>query len=267
MESQERQIATKRLHRRLKSARWWTVATGVFGASAAFLVPYGGVAAVDVVWVGMTGFSASLSFVRWGDYRRTSQAMPQIRDSLALYGPAGLRDEARNWKTQLATSMRSSREKGQFRGSVAAKPYQRLMAASESAEEISKQMDPDDSAYKILQNLADAGPSLRDLAFQIRGIEKTISTAPAIQKDRLKASRSTLAKRLENGVAAYEEMVVAAGECLSQQQGLAHALESVGDDPTLERLSDAAVRLRADADAAEEVRGTLESPSNGSTQT
>ncbi|QSB04300.1 phage shock envelope stress response protein PspM [Natronoglycomyces albus] len=261
MESTERQVATRRLHRSLSAAKSWTVFTGIFTACGAFFIPYSGVTATDGVWVGLVGLSGTMALIRWGDYRRTSKAMPHIRDSLALYGPAGIREEARTWKSELAGTMRVARERKHYRGSLAWKPYQRLVAATETAEGLAKQLDPSESASKVLQSVSDTGPALRELAERIRGLEKTMAVAPAEQKKRLKLSRQTLLNRLESGVSAYEEMVVAAGECLSEQRGLADALETVGEDPTLNRLSDAALQLRAEADAAGQMRGSLEAPS------
>jgi hypothetical protein len=83
-----------------------------------------------------------------------------------------------------------------------------------------------------------------------------------VKRAGLGANLDRMAERLETGVAAYEDMVSAAGECLAGSIGLQQAL-SAHSDETLHVLTDAADRLRAAGDAASEIRGSVGPQANG----
>ncbi|HZE38368.1 MAG TPA: hypothetical protein VE172_06100, partial [Stackebrandtia sp.] len=110
----------KRLRRRLRSARRWTVAAGLWGGVAAVMIPLGGVSAWDAIWAGLFGASAALASVRWVDYRSTARAMPSERDQLALSGTSALVAEAQGLAGAFAGKLRRTREAAQYRRSAAA---------------------------------------------------------------------------------------------------------------------------------------------------
>lgn len=257
MDAKARKHAVRRLRSRLSSAKFWTVVSGATVTGSAFFLPVGGVAGSDGVWVVAAGFSTALATVRWLDYRRLARALPAEREALELYGPAGLRQEARGFVGQAAEALRRNRMRSQFRRSAALGPYQRLERASATAEQLAQRLQGNPEAAAALAGAAKAGPELLRLAFTVRDVEQSLAIASGPKQASLRAERDRLVERLEAGVRAYEDMVVAAGECLAGSVGLREALAANEADATLETLTDAADRLRAAGEAASEIRGKI----------
>ncbi len=257
MDAKARKHAVRRLRSRLSSARFWTVVSGATVAGSAFFLPVGGVSGSDGAWVVAAGFSTALAAVRWTDYRRLARVMPAEREALELHGPAGLRQEARGMIGEAAASLRRGRMRSQFRRSAALGPYQRLERASTAAEQFAQRLQGNPEAVAALSGAAKAGPELYRLALAVRDVEQSIAIASGPRQATLRADRDLLVERLEAGVSAYEDMVVAAGECLAGSVGLREALAASSADATMETLTDAADRLRAAGDAASEIRGSI----------
>ncbi|THV31332.1 phage shock envelope stress response protein PspM [Glycomyces paridis] len=255
MDAKDRKRAIKRLRSRLSSAKSWTTTAGAAVAGSAFFVPYMGMGALDGVWVTVAGFSTAMAVVRWFDYRRLLRALPPAeRDSLELHGPAQLSKEAKGLFGETAGAIRRGRLRAQFRGSRALGPYERLERASVAAEQMAQRLEGNDEAVAILAGAGKAGQDLYRLALGVKDVEDAIAIAPKSKRAAMEANLDRTAERLEAGVAAYEDMVSAAGECLAGSIGLRHALTDHASDETLHLLTDAADRLRAAGDAANEIQ-------------
>lgn len=258
MDAKDRKRAFKRLRSRLSSAKSWTTTAGGAVAGSAFFVPYMGLGAADGVWVTVAGFSTAMAVVRWLDYRRLARALPAAeRDSLEIHGPARLSKEARGLFGETAEAIRRGRIRAQFRRSRALRPYERLEQASIAAEHMAQRLEGNEEAVAILAGAARAGQELYRLALGVRDVEQAIAIAPETKRAGMEANLVRMVERLETGVAAYEDMVSAAGECLAGSIGLQQALSAHRTDETLDLLTDAADRLRAAGDAASEIRGSV----------
>lgn len=258
MDAKARKRAVRRLRSRLSSARFWTVVSGATVTGSAFFLPVGGIVAGDGAWVVAAGFSTALAAVRWLDYRRLARMLPAEREALELHGPAGLRQEAHGFLGEAAAALRRGRMRSQFHRSAALGPYQRLERAGVTAERLAQRLQDNPEAVAALAGAAKAGPELYQLALAVRDVEQSIAIASGPRRDSLRDDRDRLVERLETGVSAYEDMVVAAGECLAGSVGLREALAVHEADATLETLTDAADRLRAAGDAASEIRGRIQ---------
>lgn len=255
MDAKARKRALKRLRARLSSAKEWSVTAGATIAGSAFFVPYMGLGVADGVWVTAAGLATTMSVIRWADYRRLAKAIPaEDRASLELHGPAGLSKEAKSLFGETAEAIRRGRMRAQFRRSRALRPYERLEQATIAAEQMAQRLEGNAEAVAILSGAANAGGELYRLALGVKDIEQAIAVAPPAKRAGMSSSLDRMVERLETGVAAYEDMVSAAGECLAGSIGLKHALAEHGHDQTLETLTDAADKLRAAGDAASEIR-------------
>jgi hypothetical protein len=258
VDAKDRKKAFKRLRSRLSSAKSWTTTAGGAVAGSAFFVPYMGLGAADGVWVTVAGFSTAMAVVRWLDYRRLARALPATeRDSLEIHGPARLSKEARGLFGETAEAIRRGRIRAQFRHSRALRPYERLEQASMAAEHMAQRLEGNQEAVAILAGASKAGQELYRLALGVKDVEHAIGIAPETKRSGMEASLARMVERLETGVAAYEDMVSAAGECLAGSIGLQQALSAHRTDETLDLLTDAADRLRAAGDAASEIRGSV----------
>ncbi|GAA2164938.1 MULTISPECIES: phage shock envelope stress response protein PspM [Glycomyces] len=264
MDAKDRKRALKRLRSRLSSAKFWTTTAGGAAAGSAFFMPYAGLGAPDGVWVTIAGFSTAMAVVRWLDYRRLARVIPAAeRASLELHGPAQLSKEARGLFGETAEAIRRGRIRAQFRRSRALQPYERLERASIAAEQMAKRLEGNDEAVAILAGASKAGQELYRLALGVKDVEAAIAIAPEVKRAGLGANLDRMVERLETGVAAYEDMVSAAGECLAGSIGLQQALSAHRADETLDLLTDAADRLRAAGVAASEIRGSVGPPPTG----
>ncbi|GAA4924610.1 hypothetical protein LX16_0057 [Stackebrandtia albiflava] len=241
----------KRLRRRLRAARRWSVWAGLFGGTAAVLVPYQGLGPLDAVWAGLFGGSAVLAAFRWIDYRRMSAAMPGESEQLALHGTAALSLEAQTVANELARKVRGKRESAQFRRSAANPAFTRLVAATRAFDDLAPRLTG--PAADVLTDVRGAATSLKDLAEQIRGLERSIAVAPADRQASLGSAHQALLERLESGVTSYEDMVGAAAEVVAEQSALS-SLTHPGGDLTGSRLAEATEQLRGFASAVSEMR-------------
>jgi hypothetical protein len=213
---------------------------------------------MDGVWVTIAGFSTAMAVVRWFDYRRLARALPDAeRASLEIHGPAQLSKEARGLLGETAEAIRRGRSRAKFKGSRALRPYERLEQASVAAEHMANRLEGNHEAVAILAEAGRAGQELYRLALGVKDVEAAMAIAPAMKRSGMQAHLDRMVERLEAGVAAYEDMVSAAGECLAGSIGLQQALSAHRSDETLDLLTDAADRLRAAGHAASEIRGSV----------
>jgi hypothetical protein len=241
----------KRLRRRLRAARRWSVWAGLFGGAAAVLVPYQGLGPLDAIWAGLFGGSALLATFRWIDYRKMSAALPQESNQLALHGTAALSLEAQTVAGELARRVRSKRESVQFRRSAANPAFSRLVAATRAFDDLAPRLSG--PAADILPDVRGAAGALRELAEQVRGLERSIAVAPADRQGSLGSSHRALVERLESGVEDYEDMVGAAAQVVAEQSAL-NSVTHPGGDLTRQRLAEATEQLRGFAEAVGEMR-------------
>jgi hypothetical protein len=259
VDAKARKRAFKRLRARLSSAKYWTTVAGGSVAGGAFFTPYLGPSAIDGVWITVAGFSTAMAVIRWFDYRRLAGALPAAeRESLEIHGPARLSKEARGLFGETAQAIRRGRVKSRFRGSRALRPYERLEQASIAAEQMAQRLEGNAEAVAILAGASRAGQDLYGLALGVKDFEQAMAIAPEGRRAAMEANLARMVGRLETGVAAYEDMVSAAGECLAGSIGLQHALSDHRADETLDLLTDAADRLRAAGDAASEIHGRID---------
>ena len=241
----------KRLRRRLRSARRWTVWAGLYGGMAAVLVPYQGLGAPDAIWAGLFGASALVATFRWVDYRKAAKSLPDESQMLAVHGTAALSLEAQSVADALAGHVRKRREAVRFRRSAAAPAFGRLVTATQAFDELAPRLTG--PAASVLEEVQGSAAALRDVAEQIRSVEKSIEVSPVSRQESLGSSHRALVERLETGVTAYEEMVASAAEVVAEQSALAQATQVDGQPPT-DRLTAATEQLRGLADAVGEMR-------------
>ena len=223
----------------------------MYGGTAAVLIPYAGLGPYDAIWAGLFGGSAMMAVFRWVDYRKMAKSLPDESEMLAVHGTAALSVEAQTAAHALASQIRRRREGVRFRKSAAAPAFTRLTGAVQTFDELVPRLP--DPTTSVTTDVQAAEAALRDLAEQVRGIEKSIEVAPAGRRDALRASHRALVERLEAGVSAYEEMVAAAAEVVAEQSALSHATEPAGHLPA-DRLTAATEQLRGFAEAAGEMR-------------
>jgi hypothetical protein len=234
--------------RRLRAAarRWTVTAAGLLGVTAV-VVPYQGLGPWDAVWAGLAGASASLAWWRWSDHRElAARPVPDPPD------PALTGDRWLSALSQLpgghgiADQVRRARTRGALRGSSAAQTWERLDRTSRSLRElVSRLRGPEREAVAEADGVE---RNLRELTNRIAGLEEALRLAPAEAHPALRELRADHISHLEQGVAAYEQFVVATAAYLSEA-GRAGAAQDA-----LTGLNDATERLRGVADGFAELR-------------
>lgn len=241
----------KKLRRRLRAARRWTVLSGLFGGATAVLVPYAGLGGPDAIWAALTGASIGMAALRWFDYRNLSKALPQETARLAQHGAYTLAGELNNLGEAAAGVLHRKRTETQFRRSAARRPYERLEAASRAYSGLVARLDG--PAREAVDDVADVAEQLRGLAHQVRNVERSIDVAHGPQRHSLIESHRQLVGRLEAGVSAYESMVAGAAQIVAESGAMGHMVPG-GEDLTVRRLTDAADRLKGFAAGLGEMR-------------
>lgn len=242
--------SVKRLRRRLRSARRWSVMTGLFGGAAGVLVPLGGLSAWDAIWTALFGGSAMLATFRWSDYRKLAKALPAENEQLAVYGTAALSAEVQSITGAIAGKVKRGRQAVQYRNSAASHGWQRLEAAALAFDEIAPRLAG--PAADTLVDVRESQRALRDLAEQIRGVEKSLDITPPERRGTLTQTHGMMVERFETGVAAYEDLVGAAAQVVAEQGALDGIVS--GEDPTMTRLTEATTKLSGLAEGFGEMR-------------
>lgn len=243
----ERARYFRRLRRLRNAARRWTVLTGGFLGAAAVLAPYQGLGPFDAVWAGLAGASAGLTWWRWSDARQlAAQPAPEPLDpalagdrwlSLLAQVPGGY---------GLAEAIRRQRIRGALRGSHAVQVWERLDRAARSLRGLVPRLKlaPEGTlpeAFRVEQGL-------RELTNRVVAVEQSLRLAPPDAQPHLRAVRDAQVAQLEQGVAAYEQFVVAAAGWLAESERLGRP------DPDLAGLTDATDRLRGVTQGLAELR-------------
>jgi hypothetical protein len=243
----ERSRHIRRLRRLRASARRWSVsAAGLVGVTAV-LVPYQGLGAWDAVWAGLAGGSAAMAWWRWSDHRELARRpLPDPPDP-ALAGDRWLFALSQlPGGHGIAEQVRRARTRGALRGSPAAQAWERLDRTSRSLRELAGRLrgaerDAVTEADQVERNL-------RELTNRIAGLEEALRLAPAEAHPALQELHTDHIAHLEQGVAAYEEFVVAAAHYLSEAGRAGDAREA------LTGLDDATERLRGVTEGFAELR-------------
>ncbi|HEX7743772.1 MAG TPA: hypothetical protein VF462_00720, partial [Micromonosporaceae bacterium] len=105
-----------------------------------------------------------------------------------------------------------------------------------------------ESGAPAMDEALTAERSLRDLAYRVAGVEKTMRLAPEEARGGLEAAHAELTGQLQAGVTAYERLVAAAAKCVAAHRPGPAAVE------TTARLTDAGDLLQGLAAALAELR-------------
>jgi hypothetical protein len=243
----ERSRYFRRLRRLRGSARRWTVLGGGLAGTAVVLVPFQGIGALDAVWAGLAGASAVLAGWRWSDAKAlAAQPAPDPPDP-ALAGDRWLSAISQMpGGFQLAEGIRRQRTRGALRGSRAASAWERLDRAARTMRELGRRLRADEA--EAVREAAGVERELRQLTERVAGLEQALRVAPAEAQPALQDLRADHVTQLEQGVAAYEQFVVAAAGYVSE------AARTEARGPAVEGLADATDRLRGVTDGLAELR-------------
>ena len=139
-----------------------------------------------------------------------------------------------------------------LRGTAAAEPWARLDRAALTLAGLAGRLTG--LAEPAVREAAEADRSLRELANRVAGVERAAKLTPQSTLDEVHA---TLVAQLEDGVAAYERLVVAAAGYVAEdaRPDTAH--------PAAARLTEATDLLHGVASALAELRTPLRAPQPG----
>lgn len=243
----ERARHIRRLRRSRASARRWTAVAGGLLGAAVVVVPYQGLGPWDAVWAGLAGGTAALAWWRWADHRELAAGpLPDPPD------PALAGDRWLSAISQLpgghgiAEQVRRARTRGALRGSPAAQAWERLDRSARSLRELAGRLGGAEREVAAEADGVERG--LRELTNRIAGLEEALRLAPAEAHPPLQELHADHVAQLEQGVAAYEQFVVASARYLSESS------RASGADDALAGLTDATDRLRGVTDGFAELR-------------
>jgi hypothetical protein len=245
----------RQLRRLRASARRWSVtAAGLVGVTAV-VVPYQGLQAWDALWAGLAGAAMAMAGWRWADHKQlAAQPVPDPPDP-ALAGDRWLASIAQlPGGHGIAEHLRRARTRGALRGSPAATAWERLERSSRSLREIAGRLTgPEREAVGEANSVE---RQLRQLTNQIAGLEEALRHAPAEARPPLQELRDDHLTQLHQGVAAYEQYVVAAAGYLAESE----RANGRADD-ALTGLASATEQLRGVTEGFAELRRLDEQPS------
>lgn len=243
----ERAHHLRRLRRLRASARRWTVLAGGLLGVSAVVVPYQGLGPWDAVWAGLAGGAVALAGWRWIDHRALAAApLPDPPDP-ALAGERWLSVISQlPGGHGIAEQVRRARTRGALRGSPAAQAWERMDRSARSLRELVGRLDGAEREAAAEADRVERG--LRELTSRITGLEEALRLAPSEAHAALRELHADHVARLEQGVVAYEQFVVATARFLSES-GRAGA----GDD-ALAGLNEATDRLHGVTEGFAELR-------------
>ncbi|KXK61357.1 hypothetical protein AWW66_14145 [Micromonospora rosaria] len=251
--SDERARYFRKLSRLRRSARRWSVTAGGLGGAAAVLTPYAGIGLADAAWAGAAGGALALAVWRWIDLRALAAqpAPPEIDPA-----EAAARSRARLVAAVerlpvgpgVVAEVRRVRSRMALRGTAAAPLWARLDQAALALAGMSARLTGL-AAPAVLQ-AAEADRSLRELAGRVASVERALRLAPREPRSPLADAHAALIEQLDSGVAAYEQLVVAAAGYLAEDS------RPSGEHVAASRLVEATDLLHGVASALAELRST-----------
>ncbi|MEU5945691.1 hypothetical protein ABZ793_09015 [Micromonospora sp. NPDC047465] len=248
----ERTRYFRRLSRLRRSARRWSVTAGGLGGAAAVLTPYAGLGLPDAAWAAGAGGALVLAAWRWVDLRAlAAQPAPPALDPAEAAARSRARLVAAVERLPagpgVLAEVRRVRSRVALRGTSAAEPWARLDRAALTLAGMAGRLTG--LAGPAVSEAADADRSLRDLAGRVASVERALRLAPADARPPLAEAHRALAGQLEQGVAAYERLVVAAAGYVAEDA------RPDADHPAASRLTEATDLLHGVASALAELRG------------
>jgi hypothetical protein len=221
----------KRLRRLRRSARGWSVRSGLLVGATAVLVPYQGLGLPDAVWAAAAGGSVAVTIWRWLDLRALqAEPVPEPVDPALAAAQAreALLAAVRRVPIGRTAIEEFHRQRAQLRlrGLAVAGPWRRLERASQTlAGLVGRLHGPARSA--VLEAAA-AERALRELVERTAAVERALRLGPAGKQ--LTQRHAALMAQLNSGVDAYERLVAAAAGYVAEESpvvggGLAEATD------------------------------------------
>jgi hypothetical protein len=238
----------RRLGRLRRSARGWTVRAGLFTGAAAVLLPYHGLGLADAFWAAAAGGSIAMAGLRWTDTRRFAAlpAPPPLDPVLAAErSRRGLEAFVRRLPAGegVLDEVRRRRDRVRLRGTAVTSAWQRLDRAAATLSALAGRLGG--PAAPAIAEAAVAERTLRDLAERAASVERAVRLAP---DEALTHAHAELVTQLEDGVAAYEQLVAAAA-CYVAEEG-----RPMAGNAAVGRLREATDLLRGIAAGLSELR-------------
>ncbi|WP_163507698.1 phage shock envelope stress response protein PspM [Fodinicola acaciae] len=234
--------AVRRAGRR---ARRWIVTASMAAGVAAVAVPLGGLSWVDAIWTGIFGGSAAIAVFRVRDHRALL-AMP-VPDPLP---PAPEHQAVAVVKQAAGGAVLRWNDRRAVRGTPGAELLRRIERASAALPPMLTRVrgavhGAIDPGHEAVQ----AEAALRDAVRRYASVHRTTLIAPPDAAPAVRAAAGALHARIGKGIAAYEQLVVAAAECV--------AADGYADRIMIDRISEATDALRAMAHSLGELDGML----------
>jgi hypothetical protein len=238
----------RRLHRLRRSARGWTVRAGLFTGAAAVLLPYHGLGLPDVFWAAAAGGSVAMAGLRWTEARAFAAlpAPPPLDPALAAERTRrGLEAFVRRLPGGEGAlgELRRQRDRVRLRGTEVASAWQRLDRAATTLSGFAGRLGG--PAEPAVLEAAVAERALRDLAERAASVERAVRFG---SDEALARAHGELVTQLEDGVAAYEQLVAAAAGYVAEDGRTAPGNAAAG------RLREASDLLRGIAAGLSELR-------------
>jgi hypothetical protein len=234
------------LRRARGRARRWVVTASMAAGVAAVAVPLGGLTWVDAIWTGIFGGSAAIAVFRVRD-QRSLQAMP-VPEPLP---PPAQDNQTLAIARQLAggTMVRWS-DRRAVRGTPGSDLLKRIDRASAALPPmLTRVRGAVNGAIDPSKEAQYAERALRDAVRRYSGVHRAIAIAPPEAAPAVRAAASSLHDRIGAGISAYEQLVVAAAECV--------AADGFADQIMMSRITEATDALRAMARTLGELDGVL----------
>jgi hypothetical protein len=200
------------------------VRAAALAAAAAVALPYHGLGLPDLAWAAGAAGAVTASVLRWRE-DRALRALP-VPPRTALV-PAEVRSSTWQLAGQVVARLGA-------RGSTAAPLLRRLDVATRAMALVVTRVGP--GAEETQGEALQAEQALRATAGRLVAVERAAAVAPVDVRGRLDEGASALRAGLVDGIAAYERLVAAAGECV--------AADCAGDFLLTRRLADATDKLR-----------------------
>ncbi|MER7167763.1 hypothetical protein ABT336_17050 [Micromonospora sp. NPDC000207] len=254
----ERARYFRRLGKLRRSARRWSVAAGGLGGTAAVLIPYAGIGLPDAAWAGAAGTAIAMAAWRWIDLKAlAAQPAPPPVDPAEVAARNRARLVAAVERLPagpgVLAEVRRVRSRYAMRGTSVAPLWGRLDQAALALGGMSGRLTG--LAAPALEQAADADRSLRELAGRVVSVERALHLAPAQPRSPLADVHQELVAQLDSGVAAYEQLVVAAAGFLAED-----SRPATTEHVAAARLAEATDLLHGVSSALAELRAAAPAP-------